>query len=158
MHYQQLSQRSETDETPLAKARSRQTGLAEGSVILTLHGERAVEALKPGDRIISRNIGTAVLREVRRDTMTIAPVLIKAGSIGHTRPMQDVILPPDTPVHIRDWRAMALYGHPTANVAARRLVDGEFVIALPAREITVYKLIFDASHVIYATGLEVLAS
>ena len=158
MHYQRISERSDADNPPVVKARTRTSGLAAGTIIQTLRGETAIEDLKPGDRIISRDTGTAVLREVRRETLTVEPVLIMAGSIGHTRPEQDVILPPDTPVHIRDWRAMALYGQPTANVAARRLVDGEFVIALPPREMTVYGLIFDAGHVIYATGLEVLAA
>ena len=158
MHFQRISERSDADAPPVVNAQTRTNGLAAGTIIQTLRGEMAIEDLKPGDRIISRDTGTAVLREVRRVTLTVEPVLIMAGSIGHTRPEQDVILPPDTLVHIRDWRAMALYGQPTANVAARRLVDGEFVIALPPREMTVYSLIFDAGHVIYATGLEVFAT
>ena len=42
-------------------------------------------------------------------------VRIKAGSLGHTRPGHDTVLPAHQKVLLRDWRlAQALFGAPQA--------------------------------------------
>lgn len=133
-------------------------GLTAGTIVLTLDGEMPIEHLSPGDRVITRDTGMAVLREVRVDTATVAPVKIKAGSLGHTRPDTDMIVAPGAQVHIRDWRAEALYGQPQATVSAHRLIDREFVSEMPAAQMTVFTLIFDRSHIIYADGLEIVTA
>ncbi|SMY09052.1 Hint domain-containing protein [Flavimaricola marinus] len=133
-------------------------GLTAGTIVLTLDGELPVEHLSPGDRVITRDTGVAVLREIKVETATVAPVRIKAGSLGHTRPDTDVIVAPGARVHIRDWRAEALYGQPQANVPAHRLIDREFISELPAAQMTVYSLVFDHSHIIYADGLEIFTA
>ncbi|SMX32232.1 Hint domain-containing protein [Octadecabacter ascidiaceicola] len=133
-------------------------GLAQGTTIMTLDGEKAVEALNAGDRIITRDSGMAILREVKSQKVHVASIQIKAGSLGHTRPEDDMIVGPDTLVHIRDWRANALFGADVATVKAKRLIDGEFVSEVEAKTMTVYELIFDKQHIVYADGLEVASS
>ena len=163
MQYQQISVRPpQTVQTNPVQTnigcQNLAAGLGAGTIILTLKGEMAVEHLRPGDRIITRDSGVAVLRQVRKTRQTVCPIMIRAGSLGHTRPDADLILPPGTSVHIRDWRAKALYGQPTANVPAQRLVDGEFVIALPKQDMTTFQLLFDMPHILYASGLEVVSA
>lgn len=131
------------------------TGLARGTVILTLDGELPIEHLTPGDRVITRDSGTAILRSVKTTEALVAPIHIRAGSLGHTRPDTDMIVAPDARVHVRDWRAQAIFGQPRATVEARRLVDREFVTELPPRRMTTYSLVFDRAHIVYADGLEV---
>lgn len=133
-------------------------GLCAGTTVMTLDGELPVEHLAPGDRIITRDSGMAVLRDIRRKTASVTTIQIKAGSLGHTRPENDMTVGPDTLVHIRDWRAKALFGADVATVKAKRLIDGEFVSEQPARELTTYELIFDKQHIVYADGLEVASS
>lgn len=133
-------------------------GLAEGTTVMTLDGEKAVETLKAGDRIITRDSGMAILRDVRSKTVHAATIQIKAGSLGHTRPEDDMIVGPDTLVHIRDWRAKALFGADVATVKAKRLIDGEFVSELDAKTMTVFELIFEKQHIVYADGLEVAST
>jgi hypothetical protein len=133
----------------------RHAGLPAGTTVMTLDGEMPVEHLLPGDRIISRTSGMASLREVRVTEATVSTIRIMAGSLGHTRPDRDMNVGPDTLIHIRDWRAMALYGAPTALVPAERLVDGEFVAHAAPKTQRLFTLVFDRAQVIYADGLEV---
>ena len=133
-------------------------GLATGTTVMTLDGEMPVEHLNVGDRVITRDSGMAVLREIRSAEVTVATIQIKAGSLGHTRPQDDMIVGPDTLVHIRDWRAKALFGADVATVKAKRLIDGEFVSEQDATTMTVYELVFDKQHILYADGLEVASA
>jgi len=96
--------------------------------------------------------------ESARTQVRVASIQIKAGSLGHTRPQDDMIVGPDTLVHIRDWRAKALFGADVATVKAKRLIDGEFVSEQDATTMTVYELIFDKQHILYADGLEVASA
>lgn len=134
------------------------SGLTAGTTVMTLDGEIPVEHLSAGERVITRDAGMAVLREIRSKTVNVASVQIKAGSLGHTRPQHDMIVGPDTLVHIRDWRAKALFGADVATVKAKRLIDGEFVSEQPIQSITVFELIFDKQHILYADGLEVAST
>lgn len=145
--------------TPL-KFASRQNvaGLAEGTTVMTLDGETPVERLKVGDRIITRDAGMSVLRDIRSTKAKVAAIQIKAGSLGHTRPEEDMIVGPDTLVHIRDWRAKALFGADVATVKAKRLIDGEFISERDEVSMMTYELVFDRQHIIYADGLEVAST
>ena len=129
-----------------------------GTVVLTLDGALPVEFLNPGDRVITRDSGVAVLRAVHRTRQVLPVVAIKAGSLGNTRPDRDVLLPATQEVLIRDWRAGALFGASQALVPAVRLVDGEFIRDMGAVEVDLVALVFDAPHILYADGLEVASA
>ncbi|NBD28528.1 MAG: hypothetical protein GVY31_00640 [Alphaproteobacteria bacterium] len=133
-------------------------GLSAETTILTLDGELPVDQLTLGDKIITRDTGTAVLCDLRVRDVTVAAITIKAGSLGHTRPDKTMVLGPDTRVHIRDWRAKALFGTEVATVKARRLLDGEFVIEAKPRKTRMFELVFDTCHIVYADGLEVASA
>ncbi|MHA6323535.1 Hint domain-containing protein [Roseivivax sp. CAU 1753] len=132
--------------------------LAAGTSVLTLDGTMPVEYLSPGDRVITRDSGMAVLCDVIIRKGPVDAVSIRAGTFGHTRPDQDALMPATQEVLIRDWRAKALFGSDRALVPVARLVDGEFVRALGPREMTLVALVFDAPHIVYADGLEVAAA
>lgn len=134
------------------------SGLATGTTVITLNGELPVEHLNSGDRIITRDTGVAILRDIRISKVHVVAIKIKAGSLGHTRPKDDMIVGPDTLIHIRDWRAKALFGANIATVKAKRLIDGEFVSQVDAKTLTIYELIFDRQHIVYADGLEVAST
>lgn len=132
-----------------------QAGLSANTIVLTMNGERAVRDLKPGDRIITRDAGMAILKDIRSSTKTCPTVRIKAGSLGHNRPPDDIMLPAGTQILVRDWRAKALFGQTQALVPAHKLHDGEYVTVLGAATLSVYELTFERPHIIYAGGLEV---
>ena len=131
------------------------SGLCAGTTVMTMDGEIPVEHLTEGDRIITRDSGMAVLRRITAVTCKTRTVRIKAGSLGHTRPDRDMIVAPQAQIHIRDWRAEALFGSSAAIVSAGRLVDGEFLSFQEPRDTTFYTLEFDRQHILYADGLEI---
>ena len=131
-------------------------GICAGTAVLTMQGEMLVDAVKAGDRIITRDSGMATVKSVKATTVQVAPVRIKAGSLGHTRPDRNMIIAPDTQIYIRDWRAQALFGKPAVAVTAARLIDGEFLAQEETVEMTVYTLVFDREHIIYADGVEMI--
>ena len=132
--------------------------LAAGTIVLTLDGALPAEYLSPGDRIITRDAGMAVLDDVIIRTGPVEAVSIRAGTLGHTRPDQDALMQARQEVLIRDWRAQALFGRDRALVPISRLVDGEFIRAEGPQEMTLVALVFDAPHIIYADGLELAAA
>jgi len=129
-------------------------GLPAGAIIMTLDGEKPIEDLRPGDRIVTRDAGMVVLKRLQHTTLRTRIIRIKAGSLGHTRPERDVYVPETQGILVRDWRAEALFGKKQAMVPAAKLVDGEFITDIGRGDLTLYHLTFDAPHVIYADGLE----
>ena len=130
------------------------TGLVQGALILTLDGEIPVEYISVGDRVITRDSGFAKIMHIQRSTRKVRRIALAAGSLGHTRPERDVQLAGDQMVLIRDWRARALFNAERALVAARTLVDDEFITDLGEEETTLIQIFCDGPHIIYADGLE----
>ena len=125
---------------------------------MTLDGEIPVEHLSIGDRVITRDSGMSVIKAINTRTVKMQTIRIKAGSLGHTRPDRDMVVAPGARIHIRDWRAEALFGGATATVEAHRLVDGEFLAHQPVANVQVFDLMFDREHILYADGVEVLSA
>lgn len=142
--------------TPLA-ALGREIGFTCGTIILTQDGEMPVEYLTQGDRIITRDSGFATLADITQGKQLVRAISFAAGSLGHTRPDHDVILPAAQPVLVRDWRAQALFGSDQAIVRADALVDGEFVTDLGLCEMLLFQLHFERCHVLYAGGMELFS-
>ena len=135
-----------------------ESGICAGTTIMTLDGEIPVEHLSVGDRVITRDSGMSVIKAIHALDVKMQPIRIKAGSLGHTRPDRDMMVAPVARIHIRDWRAEALFGTATATVEAHRLVDGEFLSEQPSRDMKVFDLVFDREHILYADGVEVVSS
>ncbi len=130
-------------------------GLVAGTQVQTLDGLLPVEFLEPGDRIVTR-AGSRQLLAVSVVQRRMAGVVrIRAATLGHDRPEQDVLLAPGQPVLIRDWRARALFGVEVAAIPASRLADGEFIVAEVQRQVRLFTLRFAEDEVIYAEGLEI---
>ncbi len=144
-----------TKETLIASDMNSVTwGMTSGTQVLTAMGAVAVEALKEGARIITRDAGMSVLRRIDRFETECEVVRIRAGSLGHDRPEHDTDLPANQKILIRDWRAQALTGQKQALMRVGRLEDGEFLKTLPKAKRVLYRLRFDTDHIIYADGLE----
>ena len=133
------------------------SGLLAGTDVLTLDGALAVEHICVGDRVVTRDTGMAKVTAVEALSVTTEAIWIAAGSLGHTRPDQDITLPAAQAVFLRDWRAQALYGQAQASVRAERLVDGEFIKSLGRQKMKLYRLIFETPHILYAGGLELVS-
>ena len=129
-------------------------GIAAGARVMTLDGCIAVEHLAPGDRVVTRD-GARPLVAVRMHRYSGPAMRVAEGALGHDRPQTGIVLPAETRVHLRDWRARAMFGTATADAAVRRLFDGEFVTETRVTGLPVYALTFDVSQIIYVEGLEI---
>lgn len=130
------------------------SGLIAGTKLLTLDGEIPVEILSIGDKLVTRDCGVSKVVHIQRTTRKIHTIAFAAGSLGHTRPDCDTLLAADQMVLIRDWRARAMFSSERALVAARALVDGEFIIDQGEQEQMLIQIFCDGPHIIYAGGLE----
>jgi len=133
-------------------------GIALGTMVLTLDGEIPVEHLNPGDRIITRDSGMAVLKAVRTQEITTRPYRISADRLGPGRPDVDTIVPADQPILVRGLLAKTLFSADNAMVPVSRLADGEYIAKCEEQTLRVYELEFDTPHVIYANGLELASA
>ncbi|MDA5094384.1 Hint domain-containing protein [Aliiroseovarius sp. KMU-50] len=117
---------------------SAKAGLAKGTIILTLRGEVAVEDLCEGDRIITRGIGAQPLRAIHQHNGNAA--VVRKNSLGENRPERDMRVAPDQALFLRG-------DTPTLTKASK--MAKEIV-----KKTTLYRLVFDRPHVIYADGAE----
>lgn len=106
---------------------------AEGTRILTPTGPRPVEALRPGDRVVTRDHGAQPvlwIGAIQLDPARLAaepalrPVRIAAGALGPGMPDRDLRLSPSHRVLVGGGRAELLFGVPEVLVAASHLVNG----------------------------------
>lgn len=134
-------------------------GIAPGTLVMTAQGARPIEALAPGDRIVTRDAGMMRLLDLRvRHLAGVRPCRIRPSALAHDRPGSDVILAPTQRVLVRGWRARALYGTRFAQVPVSRLVDGTYIARLAPRTLRVIEPVFEQAHIIYAGGIELAAA
>lgn len=133
--------------------------LPSGSRVLTARGEVLIETLTANDRIITRDRGMVPVRDVLRLSVPRGTpmVLIPAGAMGQGRPERDVMLPPDQPVVLRDWRARTIFNAREARVAAARLIDGSVIRSVKSGGETVWCIVLDRPSAIYIDGLEMVS-
>lgn len=133
---------------------ARDTGLLQGATVLTLEGEMPVEFVSVGDKLITRDSGIAKIVHIERHDRAVPMIRFAAGSLGQNGAARDAYLAGDQMVLIRDWRARAVFNAERALVAARALVDQEFITDLGLQDTTIFQIFCDTPHILYSDGLE----
>ena len=126
-----------------------------GARILTPLGERAIEDLRAGDFVITRDNGPQPIRWMGRRTVAglgrFAPVAISPTVMeGARRPL---LVSPQHRLLFTGYRAELLFGEREVLVAAKHLVDDVDVTVRERDEVTYIHLMFDRHEVIYAEGI-----
>ncbi|PUB12809.1 Hint domain-containing protein [Yoonia sediminilitoris] len=132
-----------------------------GTRIATPKGERLVETLTIGDRILTRDNGIqsitwAGFRPIPTDAMkdkkTLRPVLIRAGSLGRDMPERDMLVSPQHRMLVVSDLAKAHFNEKEVLVAAKDLtmLDGVDVVNVPGT--TYLHFMFDAHQVVLSDG------
>lgn len=102
-----------------------------GTLIRTGDGDCAVEALKVGDLVQSRDHGLQPIRWINsrlvdgamlRDNPQMRPIRIAKGALGAGTPSQDLIVSPQHRVLVRSHIAQRMFGTMEVLVAAKQLV------------------------------------
>ncbi|TRW96940.1 Hint domain-containing protein [Paracoccus sp. M683] len=133
-----------------------------GTMIDTPTGPRPVEALRPGDQVLTRDHGAQVLRwcghvhvdAARLDLQpNLRPIRIAAGALGPGRPARDLILSPQHRVLVRSVIAGRMFGTDEILVAVKHLLGLPGIAAFcPADGVGYHHLMFDAHQVIRSDG------
>ncbi len=125
-----------------------------GTMILTDQGEKAVEDLRPGDLIETRDNGPQPIRWIGNRTTAaegrFAPVVIEAGTFGMHRRL---VVSPQHRVMLSHWMAEVMFGEDEVLVAAKDLVNGCSVRVLDGGEVEYFHLLFDEHQIIWSEGL-----
>ncbi|QHQ37002.1 Hint domain-containing protein [Algicella marina] len=126
---------------------------AEGTLICTMRGEVAIEALMVGDLVETRDNGFQPLRWIgstRRPAVgAFAPVLIRKGTLGNDR---DLRVSPNHRMLVTGWRAEVLFGAPEVLVTAASLVNDSTILRDTGGEVTYHHLLFDRHEIIFGNG------
>lgn len=125
-----------------------------GTRIRTPSGLVAVEDLRPGDLVITRDEGAQPLRwsgrrQVRAEG-DFAPIRIAADTFGRHR---ELWVSPLHRVLIRDALSELLFGEREVLVAARDLVNDRSVRRIEGGSVDYVHIMFDRHQVVYSEGL-----
>ncbi len=127
---------------------------AAGTHILTNTGEVKVEALKVGDKVLTRDSGYQKIRWIGRTrvegTGRFAPVRIAKGTFSNER---DLVVSPQHRILVSDWRAELMFGEFEVLVPAKHLVGTEGVQSDPRAEVEYVHILFDRHEVIFSEGI-----
>ncbi len=126
-------------------------GLLAGARVLVPGGLRRVEALRPGDAVLTADHGIQTVRGIHTHMLggrdDNAPVFIAAGMVGNGA---NLLVAPGHRFVIRgDWVQRRL-GVNEALVPARQLIDGTGIFRSPRAEVTYYQIRFDRHELIFA--------
>jgi Ca2+-binding RTX toxin-like protein len=134
-----------------------------GTQILTDRGTVAVEALAPGDLVMTRDNGLQPLRWVGSRKLSCAelqarpelqPVRIGAGALVGAGPDRTMLVSPQHRVLIEGARAEMFFGESEVLVPAKHLTGlAEVTRALPAEGVTYVHILFDQHEIVQSDGI-----
>ena len=133
-----------------------------GTQIMTERGAVAVEALAPGDMVVTRDNGLQPLRWLGSRKLSYAellaepnlqPVRIAAGALA-VGPDRTMLVSPQHRVLIEGARAEMYFGESEVLVPARHLVGmAEITRALPVEGVTYVHVLFDRHEIVQSDGI-----
>ncbi len=132
-----------------------------GTLIATPTGERRVEELAVGDRVITRDNGIQEIRWVGQREMSGAelsaaphlnPVLIRAGALGKGLPERDMLVSPQHRVLMSGDKTELYFDESEVLVAAKHLVGMDGIDVVEVSGTTYIHVMFDQHEVILSDG------
>lgn len=113
-----------------------------------------IEALAPGDLVLTRDHGAQPIRWIgksrHRAAGSFAPVVISAGTLGN---LGDLAVSPHHRIFLYQRDSRHLGGTSEVLVQAKHLVDGERVWRREGGFVDYYSLVFDRHEIIFAEGI-----
>ncbi|WP_299653357.1 Hint domain-containing protein [uncultured Tateyamaria sp.] len=132
-----------------------------GTRIATPKGEIAVERLRAGDKVFTRDNGAQTLRWVgRRDLTpdemrghdTFQPVLIRQGALGKGLPERDMLVSPQHRMLVNSDLAEVMFEEREVLIAAKHLTGLDGVDQVETGAVSYLHLMFDQHEVVLADG------
>ncbi len=133
-----------------------------GTMILTVEGEKPVEALAKGDLVLTADCGPQPVTLVMSSVLTegqlarqpeLRPIRIRAGALGLNSPVQDLLVSPQHRMLVRSKIARHIFGEDEILVAAKQLlcIDGVDIEDAPGG-VEYFHIVFDRHQVVFANG------
>ena len=132
-----------------------------GTVIATPKGERLVEELRAGDRVITRDNGIQEIRWIGEKAISgqelasndhLRPVLIQKGSLGYGLPERDMLVSPNHRVLVNNDKTALYFEEREVLVAAKHLTGLAGVDVVNAMRTTYIHFMFDRHEVVLSNG------
>ena len=132
-----------------------------GTLIATPRGERRVEELREGDRIITRDNGIQEIRWVGRKTMAgrelrsaahLQPVLIQAGALGNGLPERDIMVSPNHRILVAGDRTQLYFEETEVLAAAKHLIGASGIHQVESARVDYIHFMFDRHEVVLSNG------
>jgi Ca2+-binding RTX toxin-like protein len=132
-----------------------------GTLIATPRGEKPVEELQVGDRVITRDNGIQEIRWVGAKAMTgreligsphLRPVVVKAGALGNGLPERDMMLSPNHRVLVANAKTQLYFDESEVLAAVKHLVGTDGVYELDVMSTTYIHFMFDRHEVVLSNG------
>ncbi|WP_372574358.1 Hint domain-containing protein [Ruegeria jejuensis] len=132
-----------------------------GTLIATPKGERKVEELRAGDRVVTRDNGIRKLswtglRRVSARQMVRAghlqPILIRAGALDFELPERDMLVSPNHRVLVASDQTALYFEEREALAAAKHLTGLVGILRAELPEISYVHIAFDTHEVVLSDG------
>ena len=132
-----------------------------GTTIATPKGERLVEELKVGDKIITRDNGLQEIRWLGAKTMDwralsgqphLKPILVRAGALGNGLPERDMLVSPNHRVLVSNDKTALYFEEREVLAAAKHLVNNNGIHEVDTMGTTYIHFMFDQHEVVLSNG------
>lgn len=132
-----------------------------GTLIATPKGEVAVESLRPGDRVITRDNGIQEIRWTGKKAMDwgalvanphLRPIMIRQGSLGNGLPERDMMVSPNHRVLVANDRTALYFDEHEVLVAAKHLVGARGIFEVESVGTSYIHFMFDQHEVVLSNG------
>ncbi|TDK47424.1 Hint domain-containing protein [Antarcticimicrobium luteum] len=132
-----------------------------GTRIATPQGERPVEDLEVGDRVITRDNGIQEIRWIGKRRLNglelsladhLQPVMIRKGALGKGLPERDMMVSPQHRVLIANDRTALYFEEREVLVAAKHLIGTDGIERVDLSSVTYIHFMFDQHEVVLSDG------
>lgn len=132
-----------------------------GTLIATPQGERPVEDLQPGDRVVTRDNGLQEIRWSGARALDygqlaayphLKPILITRGSLGDGLPERDMLVSPNHRMLVANDRTALYFEDHEVLVAAKHLVNRRAIRMVDTLGTTYVHFLCDRHEVVLANG------
>lgn len=135
-----------------------------GTRLATPEGARAIETLRQGDYVQTKDAGAQEIQWIGQRRMTgarlfamphLRPIRFRAGALGIERPDQELVVSPAHRMLVRGAVARALFNTDEVLVRAQDLLNERtVVIDSQLREVTYVHLLLSNHQIVWANGVE----
>lgn len=137
---------------------------ASGTLIRTVNGDAAVEDLRVGDLVLTKDHGPQPIRWIGRRKLGahtlkaaphLRPIRIKAGALGATTPSSDLVVSPQHRILVRSVIAQRMFGTIEVLSPAKQLLQLDGIdLATDLQEVEYLHILFDRHEIVISNGAE----